>query len=568
MLKNKKIRLYEDLEMFSKLKYSFNNHSKNIASDLNNKNNDKSLWTELEKDFIGDNGIVTDIEDDEDSNISLNQVTWEYRPPSDSNIALTTMIPPDLLVYCFTFLSNISDIISLFQVCKLFNFVLDRDIIWFPLRVKFISALKKDDIINYIKGGPSYNSNQNKIQNQVTNTIRICNTCSLTQALSTSTNCEMCQTPLSNNTRDTSLNTSPFIIIKSTEDLAYHWVESRKTVDKNIKNYEKSFTHKNNNNNNNNYDNNNNYYPIIEAVDNTSSMSRNCSAQKLNHSIINNIIGKKSNNWKFQVGLSEEIPIIENHYYIEGDCSFGVSNNWYMRCKLGAYERQSEIIWEAMSKGWEWSKSNEVLIRALRKLTSYNWVQCYESIKSEFNLQADALARDLKQDFCKLPSSEINDDIIDKNDAIHFLRKLIELCSLFLSWAEELEDNSLSLSEKISNEHQTRQKPMQELNYHSTPHITQMALLALRNHCFSKHWIKRMVSNSFLSLCAEYETPDDDYNDNNRYESSYYSSIDTKRIFGTQDSCFTGMQSTDRNTQTYFTSNMTVAQPITQVGKS
>ena len=148
----------------------------------------------------------------------------------------------DLLLDCLSYLRDPRDILSLMLVCKYFSFIADSDIIWWPFQSRFINdsssessvgatdipSLPSPSLVNGGVGGSDLLDSD-----RFRSGTWICTVCQLTQALATSSICEMCHAErpvaISSVQRDLpDVVQTAFIILKSPEHLAALWIEGNR----------------------------------------------------------------------------------------------------------------------------------------------------------------------------------------------------------------------------------------------------------------------------------------------------------------------------------------------------
>lgn len=193
--------------------------------------------------------LLKDLNDDDNSDdeqLSLDILeeaaeimTFRSIAPVAAGMQLHLILLPDLLLDCLSFLQNPLDIMNVMLVCKLFSSVAGDDMLWWRFQSRFINdpssdygsdSLASPTLLKSVSSLSSVNdeNSHNSLQTWV------CSRCQLTQALATSTHCEMCLSE-----RDLSSDTGPltsisstgptgFIIVKSAEHLAALWIEGSK----------------------------------------------------------------------------------------------------------------------------------------------------------------------------------------------------------------------------------------------------------------------------------------------------------------------------------------------------
>lgn len=216
-------------------------HQENLASEVT-----KSLHEQ--NDLLNDLDDDSEIDDMDDGNLfKLETVSQPLKMPDFRYIAPTAIgkqlhmsLLPDLLLDCLLFLGNPQDVINVLLVNKYFSWVADSDAIWWSFQSRFIndpSSTSSTESRKELFTSPSSSrssasrSNQALSDNAIPSETWVCSQCQLTQALATSTHCEMCLTerPLSYSQRpSTPAAQAAFVIIRSAEHLAALWVEGNR----------------------------------------------------------------------------------------------------------------------------------------------------------------------------------------------------------------------------------------------------------------------------------------------------------------------------------------------------
>ena len=198
-----------------------------------------SQQDELLKDLDDDN----ESEDEKHSSIMREEapeiMSFRSIAPVAAGMQLHLILLPDLLLDCLSFLQNPLDIMNVMLVCKLFSSVAGDDTLWWRFQSRFINDPSSDTSSEPLASPISSKSCTGSIgtnDGNSNNPLRtwVCSRCQLTQALATSTQCEMCLTD-----RDLSSEIEPvssigvtgptgFIIVKSAEHLAALWIEGSK----------------------------------------------------------------------------------------------------------------------------------------------------------------------------------------------------------------------------------------------------------------------------------------------------------------------------------------------------
>ena len=148
----------------------------------------------------------------------------------------------DLLLDCLSYLRDPRDIFSLMLVCKHFSFIADSDIIWWPFQSRFINDSSSESSVgatdipslpttSLVSSGAGGNDLLDS--DRLRSGTWICAICQLTQALATSTICEMCHAErpatISSVQQDfPAVVQTAFIILKSPEHLAALWIEGNR----------------------------------------------------------------------------------------------------------------------------------------------------------------------------------------------------------------------------------------------------------------------------------------------------------------------------------------------------
>ena len=199
------------------------------------------------------NDFMNDLIDDSDDEIDLmactrieeSAVNHLLVAPQSDGKQLHLVLLPDLLLDCISYLFDPRDIMNLMSACKYFSLISDSDTIWWPLQSRFINDLSSSSETESRVSDPVSSSSTPHTQyNEAESTSRrnslrtdtwICAVCQLTQALASSTVCEMCtaERPVSTSQLH---NVAPevvpvqtaFIIVKSAEHLAALWIEGNK----------------------------------------------------------------------------------------------------------------------------------------------------------------------------------------------------------------------------------------------------------------------------------------------------------------------------------------------------
>ena len=172
-----------------------------------------------------------------------NAVTdFRYIAPTALGKQLHMVVLSDLLLDCLSYLDDPRDVINTMLACKYFSCIADNDGIWWTFQSRFIndpssnSLSKSNGELTSEKSSPSRDSlhlSNNAIDRPTASMVEtwVCSRCSLTQALASSTHCEMCLTQRTFEAGPTSAvrpEQSAFVIVESLEHLAALWVEGNK----------------------------------------------------------------------------------------------------------------------------------------------------------------------------------------------------------------------------------------------------------------------------------------------------------------------------------------------------
>jgi hypothetical protein len=216
-------------------------HQENLASEVT-----KSLHQQ--NDLLNDLDDDSEIDDIDDGNpAKLETVSRPLQMPDLRYVAPTAIgkqlhmsLLPDLLLDCLLFLGNPQDVINVLLVNKYFSWVADSDAIWWSFQSRFINdpsstsstESRKELFTSSSSSSSSASGSNNALSDNATlSETWVCSQCQLTQALATSTHCEMCLTerPLSYSQRpSTPTAQAAFVIIRSAEHLAALWVEGNR----------------------------------------------------------------------------------------------------------------------------------------------------------------------------------------------------------------------------------------------------------------------------------------------------------------------------------------------------
>ena len=529
--------------------------------------------------------LIDDEDDDDDSSPSEKILTVSssqpYRiPPKNSEQNLQQAIPYSLLQYSLSFLGCAGDLLSVLKVNKYFAFVADADFLWFAVRNQFMKAVPPRTI---------HNDNPLVVAPVVT-TVQpqlpwVCSLCHLTQALASSTFCEMCgmerPPPPTNNINNVSV--TAHILVHSTEHLAALWSEGRKEAKSKEEIYKSQLQSMTIDSN--------------ELVGGTEDGGTSAVDDHPPTSSTSMLQRKQTEpeDWGFHMGSSPLLQILHRGGEKNTTASVITGSKWYFQCKMVCLEAEQQQKWDcSLHKGWVWirddlrtklrekwvevmeqnasygdlvgsvitldassssssssssshtplvsaSSSGDIqsearllqqkneacftLRKALAKLGRLNWVLTYESLKSEFNLQSEALARDMKDYWSGLPSGS-SDEI---NNAQLFLSRLCQLCIVYISWVDIVEENGYVLNDQISRDRERNREIRGGIFYSTkdmdlatgqqlpgadgTPYISEMALLCLRNHGLLSHWIADTLRHCIevVSLDAETTTENHAY---------------------------------------------------------
>lgn len=214
----------------------------------------ENLASEVTKSLHQQNDLLNDLDDDsetddmDDGNLANSETVCRPLKMPDSRCIAPTAIGkqlhmlllPDLLLDCLLYLGNPQDVINVLLVNKYFSWVADSDAIWWSFQSRFINdpsstsstETRKELFTSPSSSGSSASrSNHALSDNVMLSETWVCSQCQLTQALATSTNCEMCLTerPLSFSQRpSTPAAQAAFVIVRSAEHLAALWVEGNR----------------------------------------------------------------------------------------------------------------------------------------------------------------------------------------------------------------------------------------------------------------------------------------------------------------------------------------------------
>jgi hypothetical protein len=148
-----------------------------------------------------------------------------------------------------------------------------------------------------------------------------------------------------------------------------------------------------------------------------------------------------------------------------------------------------------------------------------DWVRLYDSLKNEFTLQAEAMARDMRQLWQSLQRGA-DCATATRRGWRDFLSRFCTLSAVYVSWAEFIEEQSFVLTDHVARD---RDQARETEPYTSTkfldlatgqrlpsaadgsPHVLDMALLAFRNHCVLSSWCNDALRSSFAAAAAEAE---------------------------------------------------------------
>lgn len=194
--------------------------------------------------------LLNDLEDDSDleneieelspnGNVSVTRINYSSIAPIHDGKQLHMVLQLDLLTECLSFLGSPIDLMNLMSTCKFFTFISENDAIWWRFQSIFIN----DPISVPAPPPPSSASLSSSSRSQqlltipdssLTDRTWICNQCQLTQALSSSTHCEMClaERPIRDVIPPVAVQTA-FVIVKSSEHLASLWIEGNKQFKEN-----------------------------------------------------------------------------------------------------------------------------------------------------------------------------------------------------------------------------------------------------------------------------------------------------------------------------------------------
>jgi F-box-like len=166
-------------------------------------------------------------------------ISFRSIAPVAAGMQLHLILLPDLLLDCLSFLQDPKDIMNVMLVCKLFSSVAGDDMLWWRFQSRFINDPSSDSSSEVIASPTLSKSTSSSTSADDGNSDHspqtwVCSRCQLTQALATSTHCEMClsEKDLSSGsgplTSISPADSTGFIIVKSAEHLAALWIEGSK----------------------------------------------------------------------------------------------------------------------------------------------------------------------------------------------------------------------------------------------------------------------------------------------------------------------------------------------------
>ena len=211
----------------------------------------RDLLDDVDDDSEDANSSTSDEEADEDLCGSNATRDFRYIAPTAVGKQLHMVVLPDLLLDCLSYLDDPRDVVNTMLACKYFSCIARNDAIWWMFQSRFIndpssnSPSKSNRELTSDKSSPNRDSlpsssiSSDRPTNSIVDTW-VCSRCSLTQALATSTHCEMCLTQRTFEAGPTSavrVEQSAFIIVESLEHLAALWVEGNKLFRDNDSNF-------------------------------------------------------------------------------------------------------------------------------------------------------------------------------------------------------------------------------------------------------------------------------------------------------------------------------------------
>ena len=427
-----------------------------------------------ENDLVLSKNILVQIQQEQQSFESLNNL---MKFPSISSQSFPHVIPSVLIVNCLSYLGNRKDLYGIIAVSKLFYFLPFEDSLWSPFISPplfndktvetFMGLFQQINIAKNISNNrkvgnksqyfgeksdastdydplTKLTSNSNECLSQkeqmnnekkVTSTSTwICHICQLTQALATSIQCEMCGTDqiinnstivnnnhntteggVDNSVVSTTNNTSPYIVVRSSEQLAELWVQGRKDS---FEKENEGIQLRRQSNGEYLFDNTNTENTVLTRTNNTytnltlpliypsTTMSANnertindVSSFSSSGIIINNTINDTNDNykpqnisihhenddsnaqksinqifhWRWHTGLCLLTTLLKMNKFNPNDNNTAIdgSNNanncsnelsllanknfmWYFQCKLAYLDNKMRIKWQSMYCGWYW----------------------------------------------------------------------------------------------------------------------------------------------------------------------------------------------------------------------
>jgi hypothetical protein len=490
-------------------------------------------------------GINSSAEPSDTDIRDLQDTGKRYIAPGSGNIL--DYLSNDMLIRCFEYIALPSELGRVSLVCSLLSDLAENDTLWKLYFGRMILSLPDDSVSS---------SSTSLLKKKLTSPREpadvpetdpsltamdvdtwICSSCSLIQALKTSTVCEFCSTPKPEPTPAPDLENGehllhhiPYVIITSASQLSALWTKGR------IESEQLSMSRLSQQQQSSSLDS----PPIAESSTSraeTTASATSHGKELYFHPSYNELQSRFNDDvrdwysWPDHVGL----PAMQTHqlkpHHLDSIQSLSMLKH---RCKIEAVDRSHHQRWEILSAGWEWlsrelrrylrqlwidtdrtinswnelSNSNhQNLQRVIRKLVRGDWSLLYDSIKSEIDLQADAIYRDLSREWSSINSSS-NSNSIDARSCLDFADKIIHRCESFLSWSEFIAEHAYELNDHIrvdqdlhpsrSHRFHTRLACHREVDgeeefpTENSLSVTDLSLLALRNQL----WLRR----GFLSI--------------------------------------------------------------------
>ena len=214
----------------------------------------ENLANEVTKSLNQQNDLLNDLDDDSEDDVvddgdsaNLDSISrpvetpdFRYIAPKEIGKQLHLLLLPDLLLDCLLFLGSPTDVISVLLVNKYFSWLADSDAIWWSFQSRFINdpsststESRKELFTSSSSSSSSAPRRNTAISGDATQVETwVCTQCQLTQALASSTHCEMClaERPLSSSLPSTPVAQAAFVIIRSAEHLAALWTEGNRSI--------------------------------------------------------------------------------------------------------------------------------------------------------------------------------------------------------------------------------------------------------------------------------------------------------------------------------------------------